>query len=534
MTTRGPITIVSRLAGLGLVSTLALSGCSGTDDTEGAPPGGSAGGEAPSAYYDDYMEGSGDAGAGAVAPSQADDGGGRPPEVGPTDDNTFREEGVNDFVDTAEDARSTFGLDVDNGSFRVARSFLTLGEDVPPESVRPEEWINALPYGDAAPTDQDLGLSAETGIAPTLDDGTQVVRVGVAAREVDPAERPRVNVTLVVDRSGSMDMQNRLGLVQSSLAVLADELQDDDKVAVVSFQDDAETLLEPTPVSEREAIIGTIEELTPDGGTNFEAGLIRGYDVAREAFDPEAVNVVVICSDGVANIGETGPGSLVERIQQEGADGIHLVTAGFGLGNYNDLLMEQVADLGDGFYSYVDTFEEAERLFGTDLTTTLVPVAAEARAQVSFDPALVESYRLIGYENRDIADDDFEDLNVDAGELGSGHHATALYEVRLADGVGPDTVIGEAALRWRSVESEEPEDATIELRSATTDADPSDDLVLATTAADLAQAVKGAKPFAQRQVSLDDLRERLQPLVADEVPGAAELDEMIELAARRR
>ena len=165
------------------------------------------------------------------------------------------------------------------------------------------------------------------------------------------------------------------------------------------------------PAKDSDAILGAIDELQPGGSTNLEAGLRLGYEQARESYDEDAVNVVVLCSDGVANVGQTGPGSIIDQIAEEGADGIHLVTVGFGMGNYNDHLMEQLADLGDGFYSYVDTFEETERLFGTDLTTTLVPVAGEARAQVAFDPEKVASYRLVGYENRALDDDDFEDLH---------------------------------------------------------------------------------------------------------------------------
>ena len=248
-----------------------------------------------------------------------------------------------------------------------------------------------------------------------------------------------------------MDIRNRLGLVQSSLALLADRLAGDDTVSVVSFEDQARPILEPTPVRDTEKILDAIEELEPGGSTNLEAGLRLGYEQAREGFDDDAVNLVVLASDGVANVGDTGPGSITDKIAEEGRDGIHLVTVGYGMGNYNDHLMEQLADLGDGFYSYVDTYAEAEQLFGTDLTTTLTPVAAEARTQVAFDPELVTSYRLVGYDNREIADDDFEDLSVDAGELGAGHHATALYEVRLADGVAPGTPIGEATVKWAGV-----------------------------------------------------------------------------------
>ena len=335
---------------------------------------------------------------------------------------------------------------------------------------------------------------------------------------------PRVNVTLVVDRSGSMDIRERLGLVQSSLALLADRLNGDDMVSVVSFEDQATPILEPTPVRQTDKIIEAVESLKPGGSTNLEAGLRLGYQQARESFDDDAVNLVVLCSDGVANVGRTGPGSITEQIAEEGADGIHLVTVGYGMGNYNDHLMEQLADLGDGFYSYVDTFDEAEQLFGSDLTTTLTPVAGEARTQVEFDPALVTAYRLIGYDNRAIADDEFDNMAVDAGELGAGHRATALYEVRLADGVEPGATIGTATVRWTSTETGRTRTVTADLVAAAADANPSADLALATTVADLAQLLKAAEPVADRGLDLDVLEERARAL------GASELLTMIEQA----
>lgn len=457
----------------------------------------------------------------------------RPPK--PDEDNVFRDHGTSGFVETAADARSTFALDVDTGSYGVARNLLREGFRVPKAAVRVEEWVNAFDYDDPAPTDTDLGLTTETGPAPSLDDGTQLVRVGVSAREVAAAERPRVNVTLVVDRSGSMDIRERLGLVQSSLALLADRLDDDDTVSVVSFEDEARPILEPTPIRDTDAIVEAIEALKPGGSTNLEAGLRLGYEQAREAFDPEAVNLVVLASDGVANVGSTGPGSIVEKIQEEGADGIHLVTVGYGLGNYNDHLMEQLADLGDGFYAYVDDYEEAEQLFGEDLVTTLTPVAAEARTQVTFDPELVTSYRLVGYDNRQLADDDFTDPGTDAGELGAGHHATALYEVRLAEGVEPGAVIGSAAVRWTPVGvgragSDRQEEVTIDLVAADEAAPPSYRLDLAATVADLAQLLKHAAPYDDRPVTLADVLARARALADADVAGAEQLVTTVEEA----
>lgn len=521
-----------------LLSTTILAACSSGDDPH--PPGDGA--IDARAYYDDYesepFEDSGTVNYSSV-PEMEGDGGEPPLPPDPDEDNTFRDHGSSGFVETATDAQSTFALDVDTGSYGVARTFLRDGYRVPQSAIRVEEWVNAYEYDDPAPTGSDLGLTTETGPAPSLADGTQLVRVGVSAREVSAAERPRVNITLVVDRSGSMDIRERLGLVQASLALLADRLRPDDTVSVVSFEDEARPILEPTPVRDTEAILEAIEELKPGGSTNLEAGLRLGYEQARAAFDPEAVNLVVLASDGVANVGATGPGSIVETIQEEGADGIHLVTVGYGLGNYNDHLMEQLADLGDGFYAYVDDFDEAEQLFGEDLVTTLTPVAAEARTQVTFDPELVTSYRLIGYDNRAIADEDFTDASTDAGELGAGHHATALYEVRLADGVEPGAVIGTAAVRWTPVGTGGPgdgaqEEAVIDLVSADEEAAPSYRLELAATVADLAQLLKRAAAYDGRGVTLEDLLARAEQLAEADVSGAEELVALVEQAIAAR
>lgn len=534
---------------LAATASLALSACQPAHTPRTGPegPGSLTRGIDAEEYVEDYdqdavSDSAGSAGSVAAAPAERSQGEvappppGRPerPEPGPLEDNTFREAGTSGVVDAGVDPDSTFALDVDSGSYGVARTLLEQGLVPPAASIRVEEWVNAMTYTDPAPADDDLGVRTEA-VAGAGAAGTQLVRVAVGAREVTPAERPRVNVTLVVDRSGSMDVRERLGLVQSSLALLADRLRDDDTVSLVSFEDRARPLLEPTPVAETETILEAVEGLTPGGSTNLEAGLALGYDQAREAFDPAAVNLVVLASDGVANVGATGPGSITERIAEEGAEGIHLVTVGFGMGNYNDHLMEQLADLGDGFYSYVDTFEEAERLFGTDLVTTLTPVAAEARAQVRFDPEVVEGYRLVGYENREIADEDFADLDVDAGELGAGHRATALYEVRTAPGVAPGTVLGEAEVRWRPVgvggagggdTDSDSGRATSPIVAGEPGAAPSSDLALADAAADLALLLKGEQPVADPALTLAELENRVQQLADDEVPGAEQLLEV--------
>ncbi|MFV0309046.1 MAG: von Willebrand factor type A domain-containing protein, partial [Desertimonas sp.] len=449
--------------------------------------------------------------------------------------NVFVDGGDSTWTVVADDRESTFGLDVDTGSFTVGRRFLDEGHLPEPESIRVEEWLNAFDYTMHPTGGGPLGVVVETVDAPRADDGTQLVRVAVSTDELAAADRPAAHLTFVIDTSGSMDIRQRLGLVQSSLALLVNELNPDDTIAIVTYGDDAVPVLAPTPVSEADTIIDAIDDLGPGGSTNMEAGLMLGYEQAREAYRADAINVVVLASDGVANVGVTDADVLTEQITQAGEQGIHLVTVGYGMGNYNDHLMEQLADQGDGFYSYVDTFEEAERLFVEDLTPTLTVVAEEAKVQVVFDDEVVEAYRLIGYENRQLDDGDFRDDTVDAGELGAGHHVTALYEVRLsADGPSeripsPDgPPLGEVRLRWTSPETGEATeiDAVIPPNAAT----PSTDIRLAALVADLAELLKGNEVVDERGVTLAQLHDDAELLADEDVDGADELVELIEQA----
>jgi Ca-activated chloride channel homolog len=483
---------------------------------------------------------------------------GEPPEPGVLDDNTFTDDGHNPFVAAADDPESTFGLDVDTGSYNVGRTLLDQGYLPVPESVRTEEWVNAFEYGDEPPAEGDVGVQVEGAPSPFTDDGTQLVRVGVRARPVDTAARPPASITLVVDVSGSMDIRERLGLVRSTVALLALYLRGDDTVSIVTYSDDATVLLEPTPASEAETIVSTIEQLQPTDSTNMEAGLRRGYEMAQQAFRQDGINTVILASDGVANTGVTGTDELSQLVQQEGQEGIGLVTVGFGMGNYNDTLMEQLADRGDGFYAYVDTYEEAERLFVTELTSTLTVVAEDTRAQVTFDPEVVDTYRLLGYENRALADESFEDDSVDAGELGAGHAVTALYEVRLRDGVdaagfdgdggqdggggdgGGSASLGEVRVRYRSHDSGETAEATAsiapgDLVASFDEASPS--LRLAAAVAGLAEVFAQHPQAVERGLNLDRIAEVAAGLAAgppddegNRRAGPAELDEVIDLA----
>jgi Ca-activated chloride channel family protein len=263
-----------------------------------------------------------------------------------------------------------------------------------------------------------------------------------------------------------MAMETRLELVKQSLRLLTGQLRASDSVAIVVYGSTARVVLEPTALSEIETVMAAIDSLHPEGATNAEAGLILGYEKARQAFRPGGVNRVILASDGVANVGNTGPDSILAQIRDEAEAGIQLATLGFGMGNYNDTLMEQLADDGDGFYTYVDTIDEAERLFVDELTSTLVTVALDAKVQVAWEQAAVERYRLIGFENRAIDDDQFRDDSVEAGAIGAGHTVTALYELKLAEGASG--ALGSVSLRWTNPGTNEVQEISQPLEAAET------------------------------------------------------------------
>ena len=269
---------------------------------------------------------------------------------------------------------------------------------------------------------------------------------------IDDEARKDAALTFVIDTSGSMAREDRLELVKRALTLLVDRLARTDSVAIVTYGSDARVVLEPTSVRDADRIVDAIDRLHTDGSTNAEAGLALGYQLAAGTFREGGINRVILASDGVANVGDTDPEAILRRISWDASLGVQLVTVGFGMGNYNDTLMEQLADKGDGFYAYVNTIDDARTLFGSELTSTLQSVALDAKAQVEFDPAVVESYRLIGYENRDVADDRFTDDSVDAGAIGAGHASTALYALRLTREGRDGDRIATVRVRWTEPE----------------------------------------------------------------------------------
>lgn len=343
---------------------------------------------------------------------------------------------VNPWTDTDQDPRSTFALDVDTASFAHARQALSQNLLPAAETVRTEEFVNAFRYEDPINPRQPFTLNTE--LAPTpFARNAYLLRINLRARPVADEDRKPANLTFVVDVSGSMQPDNRLPLVKQALADLVDRLNPDDQVAIVIFSSSAECILPMTPVSRRRAIERAIDSLAVAGATSIEDGLTLGYAIAGDNLDRACINRVILCTDGEANVGDTSPNGILAAVAREKARGISLSTVGFGLRDYNDRMLETLADKGNGNAAHVDSREEADRVFGDNLTAMLQTVAKDAKIQVEFNADRVAEYRLIGYENRALRREDFNNDNVDAGEIGAGHDVTALYELSLVgDGSG--------------------------------------------------------------------------------------------------
>ena len=371
----------------------------------------------------------------------------------------YRHWGTRPFQATADDPQSTFSADVDTASYALARKMLTQGVFPTRDQIRVEEFVNYFDAGLPAPGSGDPGLSGDANFALSAelapapfgpsDEPTWLLRVGAKAREVDQSQRSPLNLTFVVDTSGSMDMENRKELVKGALRLLVNQLDGRDTISIVRFSTDATTLIEPTPANQRGRILAAIDLLSANGGTNVEAGLLHGYNVAATAFDQAKVNRVVFLSDGVGNIGETDQERILAQATDQRGLGIYLNTIGVGLENHNDVFLEQLADNGDGLCNYVGDAIEARKALVENFTGAFEPVARDVKLQVTFDPARVGKYRLLGYENRAIADRDFANSKVDAAELNAGHEVVALYELQGVqfDGEAP---LGTFKLRYKA------------------------------------------------------------------------------------
>ena len=361
-----------------------------------------------------------------------------PPNGEAYHDMYFKGAGTNPFIDTEDDHLSTFGMDVDTASYSIARRYVTELYLPPPEAIRVEEFVNAFDYNYDPPAEDAFAIHID-GAPSKFGEGKrlQLLRIGLQGRVIPTEHRKDAILTFVIDVSGSMEKENRLELVKKALTLLVDQLRSTDKVGIVVYGSRGRLVLPHTGIEQRSTILSAINALKPGGSTNAEEGLRIGYDLAWRNARVNHINRVILCSDGVANVGNTGPDEILKEIRTYVDKGITLSTVGFGMGNYNDVLMERLADTGNGSYAYIDTLAEAKRIFVENLTGTLQVIAKDAKIQVDFNPEVVSRFRLLGYENRRLDHEQFRDDAVDAGEVGAGHQVTALYEVKLhPDAIG--------------------------------------------------------------------------------------------------
>ena len=335
----------------------------------------------------------------------------------------------NQYIKVSTEVFSTFSIDVDKASYSNVRRFINQKQLPPVEAVRTEELINYFQYDYPQPEDEHpFAVYTELSKCPWQQDH-QLLHIGLKGREQDPADAPPANLVFLIDISGSMSSANKLPLVIEAFELLVEQLRAQDRVSIVTYAGSFKVALEPCPGDKKTEIINALKAMRSGGGTAGGPALERAYELAAQYFDPEGSNRVIMATDGDFNIGISSPEELEKFIEKKRETGIYLSVLGFGMGNFKDNRLEVLADKGNGNYAYIDNIEEAEKLFITEMTGTLYAIAKDVKLQIEFDKEAVESYRLIGYENRMLEKEDFEDDTKDAGELGAGHTVTALYEI---------------------------------------------------------------------------------------------------------
>ncbi|MHC4252716.1 MAG: YfbK domain-containing protein, partial [Planctomycetota bacterium] len=469
---------------------------------------------------------------------------------------------VNPFVLTARDRFSTFAMDVDTAAYTIARRHVRAGALPPRRTVRMEEFVNAFDYNYPTQARNVFNIHVDGCPAP-FGRRLHLLKIGVQAKVLGREGRKPAHLVFVVDASGSMDRPDRLPLVKQAIGMLVGALGDRDRVSLVVFGAEERIVLEGLPTTKRAEILRAVDAIQAGGYTNMFEGLARGYEVAARQFRSGEINRVVLCSDGVANVGVAEPErmlELTERFRERGIDigggtvvherppgegfaksyveglvdtfrgqGVTLTTAGFGAGSYDDDMLERLANSGDGAYVFIDSAREARRVFVDEMAATLQTVAKDAKIQVEFAPSRVRRYRLIGYENRDVADKDFRNDAIDAGEVGSGQAVTALYEIELERPSGPDADLGTVYVRYQNTDSGEVEEISTRIRSGILGAKKPTErprLFLAACAAETAEVLRGSEHAAGG--TLDSV-ERVMVAVANALPLDAKVAELLKL-----
>lgn len=350
----------------------------------------------------------------------------------PTDREQYAHQEDNPAKRAAEQPVSTFSIDVDTGSYANVRRFLNEGRLPPRDAVRIEELINYFDYDYPLPASRQPPFRVSTELAPTpWNPKTLLLAVGIKGYELPKTQLPPANLVFLIDVSGSMESPDKIGLLKPALKLLVRQLRPEDKVAIAVYAGAAGMVLEPTPGSQKAKIEAALDRLSAGGSTNGGAGIQLAYNLARDGFVKNGVNRVILATDGDFNVGTVSFEALKHLVETQRKSGVALTTLGFGTGNYNDRLMEQLADAGNGNYAYIDTLREANKALVEQMSATLLTIAKDVKIQVEFNSTVVEEYRLIGYENRILRREDFSNDAVDAGDIGAGHTVTALYEIAL-------------------------------------------------------------------------------------------------------
>lgn len=350
----------------------------------------------------------------------------------PTNRENYATVAQNAIKNTAEEPVSTFSIDVDTGSYSNVRRILNAGQLPPKDAVRVEELINYFAYDYPLPKSSKQPFAVSTEIAPTpWNQKTKLLQIGIKGYDVPKNQLPPANLVFLIDVSGSMSSPDKLGLVKSALKLLSQQMSERDSIAIVVYAGNTGVLLEPTPANNTAKIHAVIDSLGAGGSTNGGAGINLAYNMAQQGFIKGGINRVILATDGDFNVGTVSFEALLSLVAEKRKTGIGLTTLGVGGGNYNDKLMEQLADAGNGNHAYLDNLNEAQKVLVDQISSTLHTIASDVKIQIEFNPELVSEYRLIGYENRALKREDFSNDKVDAGEIGAGHSVTALYEIAL-------------------------------------------------------------------------------------------------------